>query len=586
MKKYLFGALLALALVVAPFVSSAATTPVANQGKPVVKLATGSVSLKDGRVEAVFNGYVSSSGGEAYIDKNNPFNVRLINYSGKGLNNNSCKVVSYDYDKNLSSVKGKWGQLITVLKNGTNARYRVVVSCDTNGLLAGVYYAELSYLYYWPTIMSQYGAHLNINNKSNDYVYVSGDKSSPWISNVNNPVENGGKVALSGFNLGNINAVYVDGLPVSTEHNTSDPNNLSFNLAEDLTVGHHEFQVANVNGRSNLGDLIIKPRVIIVSLLFAPSTFIPTSQTLKGGDSKSIIAIDLSVYRSKLAVSRLDVHFTERPWLNFSEVSLRDINGTIIARKTLSGPNDATEVSAGSEYFVRFDNIDYPVIPGNKSTLVAWANVRPIAKFTAGEKVGVSIPAGSVQYFSGLSTTTVGLGSAFRIGGAYVNTLTMLDTVSSPVITPTPAPVTPVTTGSVVTPTPVSTPAPTTVTAEVSPRVSAIAGNLYPGGWVKLSGARLTTDVKIVDNYDPSKIVVPLSLSDVNGDGTRIDFKLPSDMKIGAYYLNVYSKTGMKSPTMPFPVTAKPVTSAQAKVNQLAATASALQAILDKMMGQ
>lgn len=123
-----------------------------------------------------------------------------------------------------------------------------------------------------------------------------------------------------------------------------------------------------------------------------------------------------------------------------------------------------------------------------------------------------------------------------------------------------------------------TTPAP----AEVAPRINSISGGQYPGGWVKLSGMRLTTDVKITKaDGTGTTIYVPLQIKDTNGDGTRIDFKLDPAMPVGAYYINVYSKTDKKSPTLSFPVRARPVVSAS--VSQIANVLSSLSSILSQM---
>lgn len=118
---------------------------------------------------------------------------------------------------------------------------------------------------------------------------------------------------------------------------------------------------------------------------------------------------------------------------------------------------------------------------------------------------------------------------------------------------------------------------------EVAPRISAISGGQYPGGWVKLSGMRLTTDVRITRaDGTGANVYVPLQIKDTNGDGTRIDFKLDPAMPVASnYYINVYSKTGMKSQTLRFPVSAKPATSAS--VSQIANILSSLSAVLGQM---
>jgi len=122
----------------------------------------------------------------------------------------------------------------------------------------------------------------------------------------------------------------------------------------------------------------------------------------------------------------------------------------------------------------------------------------------------------------------------------------------------------------------------TPVPAEVAPRINSISGNQYPGGWIKLSGMRLTTDVKITKaDGTGTTVYVPLDIRDTNGNGTRIDFKLDPAMPVGAYYINVYSATNMKSPTLRFPVSVRPAVSSS--VSQIANILSSLSAILGQI---
>lgn len=118
-----------------------------------------------------------------------------------------------------------------------------------------------------------------------------------------------------------------------------------------------------------------------------------------------------------------------------------------------------------------------------------------------------------------------------------------------------------------------------------APRISAIDGGLYPGGWVKLNGSRLTTDVRITKNGSSGLVVIPLSIKDTYGNGTRIDFQLPMETATGSYYINVYSASGLKSPSMPLSVTVK-TGSAQSKASQMASVLSSLQSILDQLKAQ
>jgi hypothetical protein len=102
---------------------------------------------------------------------------------------------------------------------------------------------------------------------------------------------------------------------------------------------------------------------------------------------------------------------------------------------------------------------------------------------------------------------------------------------------------------------------------EISPRISGVSGQIqgkiYPGAWIKLTGNRLTADVRITKSGNPNIVIKPEAKSvtyyDEGRERMRIDFQLSSTTPVGSYYINVYSATGVKSPTVPFRVVKRPV---------------------------
>ncbi len=158
------------------------------------------------------------------------------------------------------------------------------------------------------------------------------------------------------------------------------------------------------------------------SITLSYVSYAPASQTLKKGDTnKPLISVKLQAVNGKTAVTRMDVHFSERPWLDFGSLNLTDASGNILATKTLTGASDVTEVTVGSDYLVRFDNISPIVVtPGNDMIVAVAGNVLAASDKITGQSVYVAIPAGSIRTINGKNyTDSIGLSSGQ--GSAPVN---------------------------------------------------------------------------------------------------------------------------------------------------------------------
>jgi len=179
-------------------------------------------------------------------------------------------------------------------------------------------------------------------------------------------------------------------------------------------------------------------------------SYAPASQTLKKGDmNKPIISVKLQATNGKTAATRFDVHFSERPWLDFSSVSLTDSTGKILATKTLSSAADTTEITVGSDYLVRFDAISPIVVtPGTDVIVAVTANVLAASDKITGQTVYVSVPTGAVRTINGKSyTDSVGIGATSQ-GGAlnvtYGNAVTLSTTGSTGALYTRISPTTPI----------------------------------------------------------------------------------------------------------------------------------------------
>lgn len=99
-------------------------------------------------------------------------------------------------------------------------------------------------------------------------------------------------------------------------------------------------------------------------------------QSMKKGDTKDVYAVKLQATAGKVAVTRFDVRMNARPHLYFTKLTLKDSsNGAVIAEKSISSSADVTELSSGSDYLIRFDNLNYVVEPNNNKILVVSATV-------------------------------------------------------------------------------------------------------------------------------------------------------------------------------------------------------------------
>ena len=142
-------------------------------------------------------------------------------------------------------------------------------------------------------------------------------------------------------------------------------------------------------------------------------SYAPASQTLSKGDmNKPVVSVKLQAVNGEVRVTRFDVHFSERPWLTLSKLTLVDSTGAVLATKTLSGAGDATEVTVGTDYLVRFDNVNVSVMPGSDKILAVAVDVHASSDKITGQTIYVGIPSGSIRTINGRGyTDSIGLSS-------------------------------------------------------------------------------------------------------------------------------------------------------------------------------
>jgi hypothetical protein len=153
------------------------------------------------------------------------------------------------------------------------------------------------------------------------------------------------------------------------------------------------------------------------SITASLSTFAGNT-SIKKGETKDMVAVKLQATAGKVAVNRFDVRINNRPWLYFSKLTLKDSDGNVIATKNLTGSSDATEITVGSDYMVRFDGLNYVVSPGTDKTLVVSGTVLAATdKLSSDVTVTVSIPDNSIRVVNGKGyTDSLGLGAVATVG--------------------------------------------------------------------------------------------------------------------------------------------------------------------------
>ena len=142
------------------------------------------------------------------------------------------------------------------------------------------------------------------------------------------------------------------------------------------------------------------------SLTASQSSFVSSGTQLKKGDTKNVLAIKLKATSGPVAVTRADVHFNLRPWLVFSQLTLKDSTGKLLATKTLTSASDATEITVGSDYLVRFENISETVNPGTDVELIVGATVlNATDKITNNQVVNVAFGINGIKTLNGKGDT-------------------------------------------------------------------------------------------------------------------------------------------------------------------------------------
>ncbi len=162
------------------------------------------------------------------------------------------------------------------------------------------------------------------------------------------------------------------------------------------------------------------------SVTVSSSPIVGSGQQIKKGETKDMVAVRLQATSGTVTVNRFDVSFSVRPWLYFSKITLKDSAGNVIATKNLSGASDATEITVGSSYLVRFEGVNTAVTPGTDKVLVVSGSVLAgTDKLTSDTTVSVSVPVGGIRVVNGKGYT-----DSSQPSTAVTNSVTLLSSGS------------------------------------------------------------------------------------------------------------------------------------------------------------
>lgn len=137
------------------------------------------------------------------------------------------------------------------------------------------------------------------------------------------------------------------------------------------------------------------------SITIGASALVSSGTAVKKGETRDVLSTKLQATSGPVSINRAEVKFSERPWLTLTKVMLKDGNGNVLATKDLSSSADATEVTVGTDYRVRFDNVNIVVRPGTDLHLVVAVTVLASSDKITGQTVTLDIPSGGLRTVNG-----------------------------------------------------------------------------------------------------------------------------------------------------------------------------------------
>jgi hypothetical protein len=120
----------------------------------------------------------------------------------------------------------------------------------------------------------------------------------------------------------------------------------------------------------------------------------PSGTTVESGESGNILAFRVSAALSAMAVERVDVELTDRPWLFLTDVELRD--GSITVARTSVTENSFVYLG-DDKYRLSFTGFNISVAKDKSKVLTVRVTAKEDLLFQEPRQFTVSIPQGSIR---------------------------------------------------------------------------------------------------------------------------------------------------------------------------------------------
>ena len=128
------------------------------------------------------------------------------------------------------------------------------------------------------------------------------------------------------------------------------------------------------------------------------------AQTIYAGQTKvSVAGLNVKASGSDIKLSRIDINFDKRPWLNISTITIADGTTDVLTYTVTEA--DTIEVTAGSSYTVRITGLNITIPDGVTKTLTIKVDPKLVAGTTSSGKITYQILANALRGTDGVGLT-------------------------------------------------------------------------------------------------------------------------------------------------------------------------------------
>jgi len=146
------------------------------------------------------------------------------------------------------------------------------------------------------------------------------------------------------------------------------------------------------------------------------------AQTIYVGQTKVAVAgVNVKALGSDIKLTRIDVTFTSRPWLNISTITITDGTTDVLSYDVTEA--NTIEVIAGSSYLVRITNLNITIPDGTTKTLTVKVDPELVAGTTSAN-ITYQIPANGLRGTDGVGIQQYAPSTALTARSFAVGTAT------------------------------------------------------------------------------------------------------------------------------------------------------------------